>query len=71
MIAALPDGRRQLDRTQKRHLELLRSSYSASTGEDIDFGVAVRAGEMTHILDNTQNLDVNLTEHLEGLARIL
>jgi hypothetical protein len=70
-VAALADGRIQLDRAQKRHVELLGRALRAAARKDVDLLVAVRAGEVAHVLHNAQHLHVHLRKHLQSLARVL
>src|ERR1035441_1203983 len=66
-VAALADGGNQLDGTQEGNAELLGGSLGATTGEDVDLLVAVRAGEVAHVLHDAQHLDVDLRKHLQRL----
>jgi hypothetical protein len=61
----------EFDRAEEGDVELLRGALGAPTGEDVDFVVAVRAGEVAHVLNDAEDFDIDLVEHFEGLARIL
>ncbi len=70
-VAGLADLGDQLDGAEERDVELLRGALGAAAGEDVDLVMAVRAGEVRHVLDDAEDFDVDLVKHFEGLARVL
>ena len=70
-IAAFADGGDEFDGTEKGNVELRRGALGAALGEDVDLVMAMRAGEVAHVFDDAEDFDVDLGEHLEGLAGVL
>src|SRR6185437_3176880 len=66
-IAALPDLGIKLNRSQKRHIKLLRRPLRAALRENIYFGVAMRADKVAHVLHNPQDWNI----HLINISRAL
>src|SRR5579862_6549622 len=61
----------EFDAAEKWNTKLLRHILSAAARENIDFVVAVRAGEEAHVLDDPDEINLHLAEHLDRFARVL
>src|SRR5579862_9538496 len=70
-IAGLADFGIELDTAEKGNPELLRGALAAALGEDVNLVLAMRADEIAHVLDDAENVDLHLLEHLDRLARVL
>jgi hypothetical protein len=71
VVAALADFGDEFNGAQEGEVELLCGSLGAAAGKNIDFLMAVGAGEVGHVLDDAEDFDVDLVEHFEGLAGVL
>src|ERR1700741_1051531 len=55
---------------EKRDAERLRHVLTFAVAKHINASFAMRAVEVTHILDHAENLNINLAKHLDGLAHV-
>src|SRR5882762_7090711 len=70
-IASLADFGIEFHASKKRNVELLCGLFGPTTRKNVDFMLAVRADEITHVFDHADDVHLHLAEHLDGLARIL
>src|SRR5208282_559235 len=70
-VARFANLRIKLDASEVGDVELFRRLFRAAAREDIDFVLAMRAHEVTHVFDHADDVHLHLAEHLDGLARIL
>src|SRR5215472_5880070 len=59
-IATFADGGDEFDGTEEWDLKLGRGALGAALGEDVDDLMAVRAREVAHVLDDSEDFDVDL-----------
>src|SRR2546430_176093 len=71
LVASLPQLGIKLNRAQKWHPKLLGGSLPTTFGKDINLVLAMRANKMTHILDDSKNIHLQLFEHLNRFAGVL
>src|ERR1700680_3803971 len=64
------DARIERDRPQERQLIASGKVASAAGSEDVGALVAVRADEATHVLDDTEDGDVELAEHFDTTTHV-
>src|SRR5271167_3291011 len=70
-VARFANLRIEFDISEEGDAELLRRLFRAAAREDVDFMLAVRTNEVTHVFDHADDVHLHLAEHLDGLARIL
>ena len=70
-ISTLANRGNELDGAEEGNFELGRGALRTALREDVDLLMTMRAGEVAHVLDDAENFDVNLGEHLKSFAGVL
>src|SRR5262245_40853293 len=70
-ISTFANRRDKLDRSKKGNIELLGRALRSALRKDVDLLMAVRAGEVAHVLDDAEDFDIHLMKHLQRLPRVL
>src|SRR3954464_15928772 len=63
-VSRLPTDEVKCDVTEKRDAELLSHLLGAAAGENTHLVRAMRADEVTHVLDHSGDIHLHLPEHL-------
>ena len=70
-VAGAADFGVEFDAAEEGGDELLGRLFRSAFGEDIDFVIAMRADEVTHVFDDTDHVHFDLAEHFDGFAGVL
>src|SRR6266436_8413312 len=70
-VARFTNLRIEFDASEEGDIELFRRLFRAAAREDIDFMLAMRTDEVTHVFYDADDVHLHLAEHPNSLARIL
>src|ERR1035441_4418731 len=66
-VARFANLRIEFDVSEEGDVELFRRLFRAAARENVDFVLAMRADEVTHVFDHAYDVHLHLAEHLDGL----